>query len=252
MSNFLNSAANKILIFSDAHQDVEKVDKIIKNESADINLFLGDWFDSYNYDSNEDCEKTAIYLKQFISNPKNITLFGNHDLHYLFDNIYARCSGFGKRKLDIINKVFGADKNEIISRFRWFILVDQFLCSHAGLWKGFINSTISDAESLADYLHSQSLDCDIKLRTGQDHWFFGAGKARGGYQKKGGLVWLDFDQEFGEIDWIPQIVGHTFRKKRQITKWKNTNNYCIDTNLSQYLTITNGKIEIKNAIYETT
>ena len=86
MNHFLSSAANKILIISDVHQEVDKLDKIINAECADINLCLGDWFDSHFTDSNEACEKTAFYIKKFVANPKNITLFGNHDLHYFFNN----------------------------------------------------------------------------------------------------------------------------------------------------------------------
>lgn len=245
MNHFLSSAANKILIISDVHQEVEKLDKIINSESADINLCLGDWFDSHFADSDEACERTAHYIKKFVANPKNITLFGNHDLHYFFDNKFAYCSGFENRKRDIIDSVFGNDKEEVISRFGWFQFVDEYLCTHAGLWKGFIGPMVSGPETLADYLYSQSLDCSIKLRSNQAHWFFGAGLSRGGSQKKGGLVWLDFDREFGPIDWLPQIMGHTYRKRGEIATFPKTKNYCIDTNLSQWLSVMNGQIQIK-------
>lgn len=245
MNYLLNSAATKILIFSDVHQESEKLDKIIKAECADINLCLGDWFDSHFIDSDKACEKTAVYLKEFVSDPKNITLFGNHDLHYLFDNQHAYCSGFENRKRDIINNVFGKDKDAVVSRFKWFTFVDEYLCSHAGLCRDFINPMVNSREALVDYLHAQSLYCDINIRTSQPHWFFGAGRSRGGPQKKGGLVWLDFDKEFGPIEWLPQIVGHTYRRKAEITKYAKTENYCIDTNLSQYMVIMNGQIQIK-------
>ena len=47
----VSSENKKILIFSDVHQDINKLSKIISHESADINVCLGDWFDSFFFDS---------------------------------------------------------------------------------------------------------------------------------------------------------------------------------------------------------
>lgn len=250
MEYFLSTAAKKILIVSDVHQDVDKLEKIIKHENADINLCLGDWFDSHFYDSDAACEQTAIYLKNFVANPKNITLFGNHDLHYFFNNRYAYCSGYSNRKQDVIDQVFRKDKQEVISKFKWFTFVDEFLCTHAGLSRDFLSPIISSNESLCEYLHGQAQDCNIKLLSDLPHWFYGAGRSRGGSQNKGGLVWLDFDHEFGPIEGISQIVGHTYRKQSRVTRYRGTDNYCIDTNLHQWITISNNNFQIGK--YETT
>ena len=43
----ISSSNKKILIFSDPHQELDKVKKIIQAEKADINVCLGDWFDSH-------------------------------------------------------------------------------------------------------------------------------------------------------------------------------------------------------------
>lgn len=55
----ISSTGKKILIISDIHNDVDKVDKIIKSEGADINLVLGDWFDSFIYDETQHYIKTT-------------------------------------------------------------------------------------------------------------------------------------------------------------------------------------------------
>ena len=50
----ISSKKQKILILSDVHQDINRLDKIIKTENADINVCLGDWFDSFIYDESSD------------------------------------------------------------------------------------------------------------------------------------------------------------------------------------------------------
>ena len=243
----ISSDNKKILIFSDPHQDMEKLTKIIRHEAADINICLGDWFDSRFHDLETDYKNTAVELKEnFLANPNNITLFGNHDLHYFFDNRYTICSGYSRNNHALINEALGSEKTNVINKFNWFLFVDDYLCSHAGLSNIFLPPTASNNEDIYKYLTNQAIQANINIRTSQPHWFYGAGRARGGPEKKGGLVWLDFDREFAPIEGLSQIVGHTYRKNAQITEWRNTNNYCIDTNLSQWLTITDGKFEIKD------
>jgi len=243
----ISSEKKKILIFSDVHQDINKLSKIISHESADINVCLGDWFDSFFFDSDTDYKSTAIELREdFLTKPNNITLFGNHDLHYFFNNKYTYCSGYENRKRDIIKEALGKDINKVVDSFKWFVFIDEYLCTHAGLSNHFLPPTIQNNEDVYEYLANQANDANIKIRTDQLHWFYGAGKARGGTEKKGGLVWLDFDREFAPIEGLKQIVGHTYRKSGKVTEWRNTGNYCIDTDLNEWVTITNGKFEIKN------
>jgi len=241
-----DSHNKKILIISDIHNQVSKLNKIIRHEAADINIVLGDWFDSLYYDKDKDYEITADYLIRYLSAPNNYTLWGNHDTHYLVYNIYAICSGYEDRKWNAINNVLRSDKSYILNKFDWFAWVDNYLCTHAGLHSSFIDPTAKDNSDINLFLVKEKERANIKLITGTDHWFYMAGKARGGYYPKGGIVWLDFDHEFAPIQGLKQIVGHTPRKDNKITKYAKTENYCIDTSLSQWLTITNRKIEIKD------
>ena len=109
----ISSTNKKILVFSDVHQDINRLEKIIKAEDADINVCLGDWFDSFNYDENSDFIKTAVFLKDYISKSKNITLWGNHDTHYLSKNQYTLCSGYTTHKYTLAVEQFGANKTHI-------------------------------------------------------------------------------------------------------------------------------------------
>ncbi len=43
-----DSHKKKILLLSDLHNNIEKFNKIVQHESADINICLGDWFDSFS------------------------------------------------------------------------------------------------------------------------------------------------------------------------------------------------------------
>ena len=243
----ISSKGNKILIFSDVHQSIETLNKIISHEKADINICLGDWFDSFFFDSDTDYKSTAIELREtFLTKSSNITLFGNHDLHYFFDNRHTICSGYTPNKHSLINEALGKSKSDVIDKFHWFLFVDEYLCSHAGLSSHFLSPNIKNNEDIYEYLKNQVHSANINIRTNQPHWLYGAGRARGGPEKKGGLVWLDFDREFAPIEGLKQIVGHTYRKNGKVTEWRNTKNYCIDTNLSEWVTITNGKFEIKN------
>ena len=106
----ISSEKQKILIVSDVHQDINRLDKIIKAEDADINVCLGDWFDSFIYDDTSDFIRTAEYLKTFLNSSKNITLWGNHDTHYLSKNQYTLCSGYTTHKARLSNQCYGDDK----------------------------------------------------------------------------------------------------------------------------------------------
>ena len=69
-----DSHKKKILLLSDLHNNIEKFNKIIRHESADINICLGDWFDSFYLDESDDYKKTADYLMRYLSAPNNYTL----------------------------------------------------------------------------------------------------------------------------------------------------------------------------------
>jgi len=244
----ISSQGKKILVFSDVHQDIKTVKEIIKKENADVNICLGDWYDSFHEDLDKDVEGVTEYLNEkFFKKEKNISLFGNHDVHYVFDNEYTICSGYTVKKAEAIDYFLGSSKKEFSEKFLWFIFVDDYLCTHAGLHKSFIPPMTASNDDLYDYLNIQSNDANIKIRTNQPHWFYRAGMARGGSQSKGGITWLDFDLEFSPVPSLSQIVGHTYRKRNKVQSYAKTDNYCIDTNLNEYFIITNGKLEVKSS-----
>jgi hypothetical protein len=252
----LNSKKKKVVIVADPHNDIQKLDSIIKREDADINICLGDWYDSFVYDSPLDYEATTKYLRDtFLPDPRNYTLFGNHDIHYLYYNESAMCSGYEEWKYRTIDDALGKDRGSVRNKFHWFIVLDDILLTHAGLDNRLLPPHLKTNTDIFNYLDSQTQQVSSKLISNDVHWFYQVGHSRGGRFKAGGIVWCDFDYEFSPIDDLRQIVGHTSqwetgRAKQHITEGvmniADANNICIDCHLNQYLVLTNGKLELKN------
>ncbi len=247
----INSKNKKILIFSDVHQDSERAQKIIKHEGADINICLGDWFDSDVYDSEYELEKTVIFLRKFLAGKNNYTLFGNHDTSYLYDKSrYTKCSGYEDRKLEHIKKTLGEKFYPIRDKFKWHLIVDNFLLTHAGLHESYIPYSMDMNLNKIDlWLEKEGELAHQNLITGQNHWFCNVGSARWGSARFGGITWLDWTLEFDHIKGLYQIVGHTHNEKIRVSVNGSVDllksDFCIDSQLCEWLTITNGKLEIK-------
>ena len=252
-----NSNKKKIVIVADPHNDINTLDKILTKEGGDINLVLGDWFDSFVYDDPEHYKDAALYLKdKFLTNPNNYTLYGNHDLHYLYHSPILMCSGYEDWKYNAIDEVLDKDRISIRNKFHWAFVVDDILLTHAGLDCRLIKPTIKTNNEIFQYLDEQSVDAKFGLTSDDEHWFYQVGSSRGGRFRAGGIVWCDFDHEFQPIEDLRQIVGHTSQwetgraKQHHREGFANivdANNICIDCHMNQYITITNGKIELKDS-----
>jgi len=252
----LSSDNKRILVCGDVHHQTYKLHSIIKQESPDFIVVLGDWFDSHIYDTLYDCEKTAKYLKKFIFQDNTVTLWGNHDLHYFFTNKNLQCSGYTMNKdlciTDALDPVF----NHVKERFQWYIWVDDYLCTHAGLHPRFIPPHVKTNDDIDNFLNSELEKIHTNIISSKNYWAYGAGRARYGSQSVGGITWLDFVDEFEPIDGLKQIVGHTFSRNNKIycynrEKYQDPtqdDNICVDANLDEYLVIHNGKLTIKQYI----
>jgi predicted phosphodiesterase len=243
----LNSQNKKILVFSDPHQDHVKLNNILTKENYDVAVCLGDWFDSYFYNTGSDVEKTCQILKKYIFNDNFYTIGGNHDWQYLYNNKPAICSGYTNWKDKLITFHLEKKLPLIRDKFLHYVLIDDnILLTHAGIHPNHIlpKTDITNKKYLINYLEREIFLTKLSLESGGSYWTYRAGYARGGSQKFGGWCWLDWDEEFSPIDGLKQIVGHTFRQDYKIQEKQG--NYCLDTNMSQYILIFNGKVEIKN------
>jgi hypothetical protein len=243
----VSSNKQRVLVLSDVHQDIARLRYILTHEDYDFIVNLGDLFDSFDYRREDDIVDTCKFITEYIDNPNYISLQGNHDLHYLYSSPMTWCSGYHKNKEKVINRYFKQDKIEVRKKFRWYCWIDDFLCTHAGLHPYYLSPMQSlNKEELSIWLDNESKKAETNLLIEQPHWFYSAGKARGGRASVGGIVWLDFNQEFVAIDGLNQLCGHT--PYNNITQYKNTNSYDIDCHVAQYLIIQNGKLEIKDYV----
>lgn len=253
----ISSKNQKIVVFSDPHQEVDRVAAIIRAESPDLTVCLGDWFDSFFYNSIADIENTCSFLRQNLFEKNFITLMGNHDIHYLYDNPTTICSGYERGKKGLIQKSFSqVPIAEIRKKFAWYIWIDDYLCTHAGIHpihipaRRLLEKDGLTKDSISEFLDEEIRRAEDALISGDRFWLYGAGMARGGRLNYGGIIWLDFNQEFEPIPELRQIVGHT--SNRAIRNHPSdgnldlttSDNLCIDCRLKEYLVIENGKLKI--------
>lgn len=249
----ISSKNQTILVFSDPHQEIHRVEYLLKNESYDTAVCLGDWFDSSDYNDREHWEKTCGFLKKWIFKSNFITCIGNHDIHYLFDNKTTLCSGYYLKKNKLIVQRFGSFLPAIREKFLWYLWIDDFLCSHAGVNTYHFSPNLQvNKQGITNWLEEQIKFAELPLINGGYHWLYGAGAARGGRQNIGGITWQDFNSEFEPIEGLKQIVGHTNHRKIVAKEpyigsgIYDCNNFDVDCFLNQYLLIKNNKLEIKN------
>lgn len=239
----LSSNIKRILVFSDPHLRIAKVNHILEKENYDLAVCLGDWFDSYLYENPSSLSDTCEFLKKWLFKSNFYTCIGNHDIHYLYNNKHALSSGFNVKKNDFIRECFGNRIHEIRKKFLWYVWIDNYLCSHAGLHTYHFDPNMKvNKQSVSAWLNKEIEKGEIALLSGDKYWLYCAGVARFGNEIIGGITWLDFEEEFVPIEGLDQIVGHTFHS----AVIERNNNYCIDCSLNQYLIIENGKLTVKS------
>lgn len=251
----LDTNNKTILLFSDPHQEIDRVEYLLKRENYDIAVCLGDWFDSFDYNETEHVKQTCKFLKNWIFKDNFYTCWGNHDLPYFYDNPHTIVSGYTTEKNKLISKLIGNFIVPIREKFLWYLWIDDFLCSHAGLNPVHIPPFQHvETENLSTWLNRQTNVADMCLINGGYNWMYVAGESRGGRAKIGGITWQDFDVEFEPIDGLKQIVGHSHHPTvlPHVTdgnlNYAECDNLDIDCGINEYLMIYKGKVTIKKYI----
>ena len=183
----------------------------------DYYIFLGDYMDSFT-ESNATILhnlKEVIRFKKLY--PDNvITLFGNHELHYVLappgvSNDY-RCSGYDP----IAHYDYYPVLRDNIELFQAAFQIDNYLWTHAGVHKGWY--TFRFQKDILYYLANMEDPPELKTLADELNFafdrglssMFAVGHLRGGSSKEGGPLWLD--KRLGSKKPLPgyhQIVGHT-------------------------------------------
>lgn len=220
---------NKItLIIPDLHHKWEKAEKIIAAVKHDDIVFLGDYFDDFN-DTPDMVQDTADWLVGSVNKPNRVHLFGNHDIQYAFVYRKFQCAGYAQWKYF---SIYDTVESKIWDKVKFYHVLDNtWLLTHAGLHKSFMLDSISKLKNdraaffkeLSEYLDHEIRDGFRYIAEGHiKPCIFGAGHARFGSSPVGGVLWCDYNEEFGPVDGLNQIVGHTPQGKG-FAKWQIRN-----------------------------
>lgn len=269
----------RTLVIADIHLNFVRAQKVIDNVPHDKLILTGDYFDAYG-GTPKDTRDTAIWLKEnILYNPNVVTLFGNHDTSYVFNNnINFRCSGYKDDYNQIINNILN---DEDKSKFNVYHIDQDYVFSHAGLTNGLWKEySAKFADQGANETKLEFFDRVMKVisneaieaaKSNNGTILFSAGWDRGGIYKHGGINWVDWDT-FAPIKGINQIVGHSIHKipqvlvqkiggsfvKQDVTKYYDIRSKCasfedsyvtsisynIDTHLNHYAVIENKIVDI--------
>jgi hypothetical protein len=213
------------LIISDVHEKLDKLANALRGriDRASRIVFLGDLFDSFKPFDPDRVRDVCRFINGNVDGMEwegrvvPVTmLLGNHELHYFFNHHMHVCSGFKWQTKEIVQDQITPDT---IRKFKIHTQVGPYLLSHAGFHPDtiqYINPPTQQDEAI-----------ELALQ-GKYPKIFGVGEARGGDMKTGGPMWLDWSREFEDIDWRPQIVGHTHGEDvRRIGS-----SFCLDTGLN--------------------
>lgn len=219
----------KTLVIPDIHQKTHLVDAILASEvKYDEVVFLGDWFDSFQEPPLVNSFKnTCKYLKSLLldhpQREKFVFLTGNHDVSYIYCNNGPSkspfphpdayfCSGFTEAKAKIFRSEFYDQnlKDEFfLTNFKLAHQSQGFTLSHAGIHPSYLPLT-ENIETLVSKVLPNVWENFRNLDHPRNKVLSGAGYARYGNVPVGGLIWLDWRQEFLPAARIgSQIVGHT-------------------------------------------
>jgi len=195
-------------------------------------IFLGDYFDDFN-DTSEDVSNSAKWLKQSLSKPNRIHLFGTHDMWYRFpDNPFIHASGNTKQKSDVINHILITKDWNLLKLFHY---EQNFLLTHAGVHSYLINKYVfenrlsTQGEIIERIVKPATEKALIDASNNRPNEWLNAGFARGGMQVVGGITWLDWGDEFEPVPDLNQIAGHTQLRYPGEKITQNSKNYCLDT-----------------------
>ena len=253
------------LIIPDVHQDIQSVKKIFSVEdvdSFDEVVFLGDWFDSFHEPPRVASFKdTCLFVRDLVwennKSKKMVFLVGNHDLAYIYNNkksghssvipgLTYWCSGVTKSKISTFRQVFydkGLKDEWFIENFKIAHRSQVLIFSHAGV----VNNQIPYGHTVDGVIDEVLPDVWLNFRNvayRQNALISAVGICRGVQDNTGGLLWLDYHNEFyASPDIGKQIFGHSYVPEPTATAMNTEyESWNLDTNLKDYAKIRDGRL----------
>lgn len=223
---------NKILVLGDIH-GIDTWKKVVEKEDFDVCVFVGDYFDSFDIDTDTQISnfKEILAFKEK-SDKKVILLLGNHDLHYLYGK--EKYSGFQNLRAkdieEVLLKAYSLDRD-----VRLAYEEDGFLFTHAGVTKTWVKKWKVDEEDIEHSINFLPLSAFLFSK---DEPYDPYGDA-----KHQGPMWVrPKSLKKDAIDIYAQVVGHT--RMEQINQKGGL--YFIDSLWNgNYITIEQGSVKLK-------
>lgn len=227
--------------------------KLIKEQEWDEFIFIGDYFDSYEFSGLEQINnfKEIIEFKKLSEKPV-ILLIGNHDHHYFPEVGYSGTSGYQAGIHTDIEFVI----NENREHLRMAYAFDNVLCSHAGVGESWMER-IKKNEKSEEPLPTNPEEIAVwvnSMHKYKPRYFKFTGRDDTGDDMGQTPIWirprsLMKDSQEMKKNGIIQVVGHTQQHQIDI-KGKATGGkyFFIDTlgTSGEYLIWEDGKFNTKS------
>ncbi len=196
----------KILALGDIH-GIDTWKKAVADIGFDVCVFVGDYFDSFDVDTDAQIANFNEILEFKKANKDRVVLLmGNHDLHYLLSS--EKYSGFQYyRATDIKEALLGGIVDEELLQYAH--VEDDFLFTHAGVTKTWAADKGVDLINPADSINDLSLNA-FGFNENRD-------KSMCGEHKSQGPMWVrPTSLQEDAIEGYTQVVGHTRHSEIEI------------------------------------
>lgn len=208
---------------------------IVAKEVFDKLVFIGDYFDSFDINGEQQCNNFLDIIAYNRANPgKVVMLIGNHDYHYL-DLVSERYSGHQKEYHWQIKQLFEVNKSYLQMAYQ---INDTTLATHAGVSK--------------TWLANQRFQGDNIEQTVNDLWrytpsvFRFAGNDPYGDSFVSSPIWIRPNSLSRDGINMNQVVGHTMVQKINPPEGDRAEFWLIDAlgTSKEYLIVDDNTIKI--------
>lgn len=205
----------KIIVIGDIHGSDKWEDIVKKHINADKIIFLGDYLDPYlsNYFLYRKLKSNFLKIIKFKQKhlDKVELLIGNHDLHYLYDDV-SHCTRYNVKRAKQIREMFDTYRDLFKVAYKY----ENHLFTHAGVSEKWILKF----DTLLNDIKSDYSNIDIVLNDMVKNPFgrlilnkIGDYRKTGGYligDNVGGPLWLDKNESYNTyLEGLHQYVGHS-------------------------------------------
>ena len=227
-----------LIIIPDVHGRPFWRDPAMTYQQASF-VFLGDYLDPYDSIDDKTVFQELVDIVAFKkANSDRVTLLlGNHDLHYISEDI-IKGSRYDEKNAERNKAFFRHNWDAFQIAYETKIKERRYLFSHDGVGRMWIKkfAHLKDEDISADYLNKCMSSKDFYEALNE------VSSERGGKDLYGSMIWADAQEQLTTANVmmdIVQIFGHT-----SLSHPINIQNkiYCLDCERAFYLNLTNGMV----------